>query len=183
MINKIHFQKRDKGSTYQVVGIELVVDDGLLGLPLTLGELQMEGNDGHRRGNQLQHEGGDHVGESKDAKHKEVEREQHVDVLLAKDVEDHVETEEGAGCDERKHHGVLLCHRLRPFTGPLVVILLLLLRVNTSETAMSKLVEAGPVVSGAPAKEDGYQGHDDEAAIGNDHPLLSRGHLHSSVKS
>ena len=165
------------------MGIELVVDDGLLGLPLTLGELQMEGNDGHRRGNQLQHEGGDHVGESKDAKHKEVEREQHVDVLLAKDVEDHVETEEGAGCDERKHHGVLLCHRLRPFTGPLVVILLLLLRVNTSETAMSKLVEAGPVVIGAPAKEDGYQGHDDEAAIGNDHPLLSRGHLHSSVKS
>ena len=123
------------------------------------------------------------MGEGEDSQHQEVEGEQHVDVLLAKDVEDHVETEEGAGGDERKHHGVLLCHRLWSFTGPLVIILLLLLRVNTSETAMSKLVEAGPVVSGEPAKEDGYQGHDDKAAIGDDHPLLSRRHLHSFVKS
>jgi len=156
---------RAEAQTHQVVGIELVVDDGLLGLPLALSELQMEGNDGHRRGNQLQHEGGDHVREGKDAEYEEVEREQHVDVLLAKDVEDHVETEEGAGGDERKHHGVLLCHRLWSFTGPLVIILLLLLRVNTSEAA----------------KEDGYQGHDDKAAIGDDHPLLSRGHFGSPV--
>ena len=38
-------------------------------------------------------------------RHQEVEGEKHVDVLLSKDVEDHVE---GTGGNEGEHHGVLL---------------------------------------------------------------------------
>ena len=75
------------------------------------------------------------MGEGEDSQHQEVEGEQHVDVLLAKDVEDHVEAKECAGGDEREHHGVLLRHRLRSLSSSFVIILLLLLRVNTPEAA------------------------------------------------
>ena len=118
------------------MGVELIVDNRLLGFTLTLCELQMERNHRHRRRDQLQHDGGDHVGQGKDAQHQEVEGEQHVDVLLAKDVEDHVEAEEGAGGDEGEHHGILLRHCLRSLSRLFVVVFLLLLRVNTPEAAI-----------------------------------------------
>ena len=80
-------------------------------------------------------------------------------------MEEYVETEESAGGDDGEHHGVLLCHRLRPLAGLLlgkssvqerldinlthVVLLLLLLAVHGAEAA----------------QEDRYQCHDDQAAV------------------
>ena len=43
--------------------------------------------------NQLEDDGGHHVAQGEDAEHEEVEREQEVDVFLAEDVEEDVESE------------------------------------------------------------------------------------------
>ena len=46
----------------------------------------MERNDGHGGGDQLEHQRGHHVSQRKDAQHKEVGRQQHVDVIFAEDL-------------------------------------------------------------------------------------------------
>lgn len=52
------------------------------------------------------------MAQGEDAEHEEVEREQEVDVFLAEDVEEDVESEESAGSNDGEHHGVFLCHCL-----------------------------------------------------------------------
>ena len=76
--------------THQIVGVELVVEQGLLGVPLALGELQVEGDDGDGGWDQSQHYRGHHVGQREDTQDKEVEGEQQVDVLLAEDLKKNV---------------------------------------------------------------------------------------------
>ena len=71
---------------YQIVCVELVVNNGFLGLPLALGELEVEGDDGDRGGDHLEDHRGDHVSQGEDPQHKEVGRQQHVDVFFAEDL-------------------------------------------------------------------------------------------------
>ena len=129
------------------MSVELIVDNRFPRFALALCELQVERDDRHRGRDQLQHDRRHHVGQGEDAQHQEVEGEEHVDVLLAKDVEDHVKAEEGAGGDEGKHHGVLLRHRLGSLPSLFVVILLLLLRVNTPEAAKQELIYGAETLS------------------------------------
>ena len=118
------------------MGVELIVNNRFPGVSLALCELLVERDHRHRCWDQLQHDGGDHVGQGKDAQHQEVKGEEHVDILLAKDVEDHVEAKEGTGGNEGEHHCIILRHCLGSLSRLFMVVFLLLLRVYTPEAAM-----------------------------------------------
>ena len=72
----------------------------------------MKWDDGDCARNQLEDDGGHHVAQGEDAEHEEVEREQEVDVFLAEDVEEDVESEEGTGSNNWEHHSIFLGHCL-----------------------------------------------------------------------
>ena len=102
-----------------------------ISLPLLLvaDELQVVGAGAQQPlGYQPVEQGRDSVGEGEDAQDQEVDREQHVDVLLAEQLEEDVQAEEGAGGDDGEHCRVLLRHRLRLLSRGGAVLLLLPVR-------------------------------------------------------
>ena len=152
------------GGEADEVGGGEVVRDVLLLLALLVGGADLEvvaGFPNNAFRNDSAEGGAHHVGQGEDAEGEEVHGEQEVDVLLAEDLEEDVESEEGAGGDEGEHCRVLLGHGLGFFSGLVAVLLHLLMRLDTAEAS----------------EPDRKQGHDQKAAIGQGHALRGRGDL------